>query len=84
MHEKFPSNKFLGKDTEHVFEIPCSVSGLTEMRWIPAYRCLIEGKETLLPLYDETNLWERSPKLVKINDIAHLLTPAQLANMKQP
>jgi len=82
-------NKYLVKDTEHVFEVQRydSISERTEPIWLPAFRCVIDGEETLIymarSVWDQ-GVWMTTPKLVRIDDIAHLLSPVQQADMRRP
>lgn len=83
------ANKYLGKDTEHVFEVQQldTSTGATGPVWFPALRCEIDGEEKLVHAAQSTwgpTVWVSSPELVRIEDIAHMLTPAQYADMKRP
>ena len=81
--------KYLGKDTEHVFEVweedPLSVAIHPANRrrrlFLPAM--LIEdndGKKQTITIHGS---WLTEPKLVKIDDIADQVTPAALADMRR-
>lgn len=83
------AGRYLGKDIEHVFEVQCldTASGVTQPVWYPAFRFDVDGEVKLLHMAQSTwgtDVWMTEPKLVRVDDIAHLLTPAQQADMKRP
>ena len=82
---------YLGRDNEHVFEVERydldNPTHLTVTVWLPAFRCRINDKEVLTHTAQSSfggSGWATEPKLVRIDDIAHRLTPAQLADMRRP
>lgn len=80
---------YLGRDTEHVFEVKehdfgNPMPGAERTIWLPALRYRVDGEERLVHVQaPEGAVWAAKPRLVKIDDIAHMLTSEQLANMKQ-